>query len=90
MKKWKNYSTIYLWHEILHSYFGDSDIEHAIIELIVDEELRSRLNNAKYPPFEGHKNLSELKKKILPHWRKYLKSEAKDIKKFQKEILDLK
>lgn len=85
-EKWENYTTIYLWHEILHSYFSDSDMDHAIIELITDEELRSCLNNVKYPPFEGHKNLAELKKKILPYWKKYLRSDIRDINKLQKEL----
>jgi hypothetical protein len=83
-EKWKNYATVYLWHEILHSYFDKSDVSHAIIELIADEELRKRLNNSNYPPFEGHKNLNELKNNILPYWKKYLKLEIKDITKFQK------
>jgi len=85
-ENWSNYTTVYLWHEVLHSYFGKSDIDHTIIELITDNELRSRLNNVKYPPLEGHKSLLPLKKKILPHWRKYLKSEKKDIRKFAKKM----
>ncbi len=85
-EKWKNYTTVYLWHEILHSYFDLSDLSHAIIELITDEEMRSRLNNSKYPPFVGHEYLSKLKKKLLPPWKQYLKSDKKDIKKFQNSV----
>lgn len=84
--KWKNYTTVYLWHEILHSYLDNSPLSHAIIELITDEEMRKQLNNTIYPPFEGHKNLEILKKKILPHWKKYLKSENKNLTKFRKEL----
>lgn len=83
---WQNYATIYLWHEILHSYIGWSDKEHAVIELMTDEELRTRLNNGKYPPFAGHKNLAKIKHKLLPRWKKYLNSKNKDIRKFIKEI----
>lgn len=84
--KWKNYSTVYLWHEILHSYFDKSLIGHSLIELITDEGLRKQLNSSEYPPFEGHKNLEEIKKKILPHWKKYLKSNNGNILAFQKEL----
>lgn len=83
---WPNYATVYLWHEILHSYFEYSDLNHAVIELITDEELRSRLNDNKYPPFIGHKRLENIKKKLLPRWRKYLKSNKKSILKFHKSI----
>lgn len=81
-EEYNNYTTIYLWHEILHLYFGKSDLEHAIIELITDNELRSRLNGEEYPPFEGHDFLNNLRKEILPDWRKYLKQDRKNIKTF--------
>lgn len=84
--KWPNYTTVYLWHEALHSYFGKSYVDHTIIELITDNELRSKLNNVKYPPFEGHEALLPLKRKILPHWRKYLKQDKKDVRKFTKKM----
>ncbi|MDE2001474.1 MAG: hypothetical protein KGI60_02825 [Patescibacteria group bacterium] len=81
-EKWPNYTTVYLWHEILHSYFGRNDIEHAVIELIADEELRIRLNGGKYPPFVGHGYLAKTKKKLLPGWKKYLKQEKHAIGNF--------
>lgn len=87
-EKWSNYTTVYLWHEILHSYFDNSNTNHVIIELVTDEELRGFLNNTKYPPFEGHKHLSDLKKKILPYWKRYLKKENKSIKEFEKEMAE--
>jgi len=73
---------VYLWHEILHSYFDNSDINHAIIELITDEELRCFLNHSSYPPFVGHKHLKILKKKLLSKWKIYTNSNNKDIKHF--------
>jgi len=79
---WPNYATVYLWHEILHSYIGYSEKEHAVIELITDEELRIRLNGSKYPPFAGHKYLAKIKQKILPRWKKYLKSKKRNIREF--------
>ncbi|HDH31432.1 MAG TPA: hypothetical protein ENH26_01515 [Candidatus Wolfebacteria bacterium] len=88
-ENWPNYITVYLWHEILHSYFTISNLSHAIIELITDEELRKKLNKIKYPPFVGHQYLTEIKKKILPLWKKYLKSSNKDIDKFQKQTKSL-
>lgn len=86
-EEWPNYITVYLWHEILHSYFGNSDVEHTIIELIADEELRCLLNKEKYPPFVGHKHLEKIKRTILPQWKEYLNSEDKDIKKFTKRTI---
>ena len=83
---WPNYATVYLWHEILHSYFGRTDVDHAIIQLITDEELRIRLNGGKYPPFAGHKNLILITKKILPYWKKYLRAGRSDILKFTQEM----
>jgi hypothetical protein len=41
---WKNYSLVYLIHESLHELFSHSDLDHAVIELATDNELRIRLN----------------------------------------------
>ena len=46
-EEYENYTTIYLWHEILHTYFDKTDISHAIIQLITDCELQNRLNGKK-------------------------------------------
>ena len=80
---WKNYTSVYIWHEILHSYFDKSDLNHTLIELIADNELRYRLNGTKYPPFEGHEYLLKIKKRMFPNWKKYLKSEHKDFNRFR-------
>ncbi len=76
---WENYSMVYLMHEVLHEYLGNGEIEHAVIELATDNELRIRLNNdGEY--FQegeekvGHDFLQETEKKLLPHWQEYLKS----------------
>ncbi|MGB9911517.1 MAG: hypothetical protein ACPLKP_02855 [Microgenomates group bacterium] len=83
---WPNYSVIYLWHEILHSYFSNSELDHALISLATDEELRVRLNGGKYPPFISHKELFPLMRKILPFWREYLISKKKNLFGFRKKI----
>jgi hypothetical protein len=88
-KPWPNYSVVYLWHEILHSYFERTDLDHALIELLTDNELRIRLNGGKYPPFIGHEFLEKLKYKILPYWRKYLKSKNKNIFEFKKSLKNI-
>ncbi|HLC33024.1 MAG TPA: hypothetical protein VJJ82_04310 [Candidatus Nanoarchaeia archaeon] len=74
--QWPNYTAVYLWHETLHSFFpyNCSDLEHSTIELITDEELRVRLNGGSYPPFVGHPHLTEIKERILPAWRDYVKN----------------
>lgn len=86
---WPHYSIVYFWHEILHDFFGKSDIEHALIELTTDEELRIRLNGGEYPPFVGHSFLNDLKMQILPHWKDYIRSDQqKDIMKFKKHLVE--
>jgi|GEM_PF-5467912 hypothetical protein len=95
-EKWENYSTVYIWHEILHSkirYNNEEDhqIGHSIIELVTDYELRKRLNGGKYEPFEKSRPmLLDAKRKILPYWKEYLKSDDKNIIKFYKYCKTLK
>lgn len=83
---WSNYATVYIWHEIMHSYFEKTKLDHALIELLCDEELRIRLNGGKYPPFVGHKDLEIIKRKILTHWRKYIKAKIHSINDFKMEV----
>lgn len=77
-EEWNNYSTVYLWHEILHSYFDSTELSHALIHLVADNELRVRLNEGEpYPlfgshAFERHENLVPLMYELLPHWQTYL------------------
>lgn len=89
---WTNYTTVYLWHEILHSYLSipkNDRWNHAIIQLIADNELRIKLNGGAYPPFYGHKELFPLMRKILPLWKKYLKSQNKNILDFKHSYLQI-
>lgn len=94
---WKNYSTIYLWHEIMHhityKYRGDQNLLHALIELVCDNELRIRLNNGgvyfkagKYKI--GHWNLVKLEKKILKDWKIYLSNPKLNVYKLEKRLRD--
>jgi hypothetical protein len=83
---WTNYNTVYLWHEILHSYFGKSEEEHALIELITDQEMRYRLNKTEYPPMEGHDYIKEIKLNMLPSWKNYLKANNSDINKLVEDL----
>lgn len=76
--EWPNYTTVYLWHETLHTFFGSSDEEHAIIQLIADNELRTRLNGGNYGQqvnpqrYEGHPELFPIMDRLLPAWQEYL------------------
>lgn len=92
---WLNYTTVYIWHEILHSQIPGSQVpkaglDHALIQLISDNELRERLNNLSdtYPPFEGHDGLISLETKILPYWKDYLKNPQKGIFEFRRMLID--
>lgn len=93
---WKNYSSVYLAHEILHILVSEKmknhNIMHAIIELATDNELRVRLDkNAKYfnmdplPPEAPSwaKEKEQFKKTIFPYWKKYLESQQ------ERNIFDL-
>jgi len=84
---WPNYSLVYLAHEYLHSMFSRSDLDHAAIELIADNELRIRLNQeGEYftcgGKDVGHEYLRELEKSMLPAWRAYLGNKSLDIRRF--------
>lgn len=80
-EEWPSYSMVYLSHEYLHDILGESNLEHALIELTADQELRIRLNNGgDYFTCDGkpvgHPYLKNLVEKILPRWRGYLKQSA--------------
>jgi len=93
---WKNYSTIYIAHELLHILTNNrcknKNLMHAIIELATDNEFRIRLNKkGKYfreGKFDvGHLELRKLEKKILPLWKKYLQNKnRKNIFNLEKEL----
>ena len=82
---WKNYSTVYLAHEILHIIVNDtSENMHAIIQLATDNELRIRLNKeGEYFTFRKIPDIKEmssyirkifdLEKEIYPKWKEFLK-----------------
>ena len=71
----QNYTTVYLWHEILHLIMELEDVSHAVNQMATDNELRIRLNKTSYPPLEGHDWLKPIMKKILPKWGDYLQSD---------------
>lgn len=81
----KNYQTIGLSHELLH-LFTEKQADwmmHGIIYLAADEELRIRLNKSKKYFREGsvktyHKKLIGISRKLLPHWKEYLKDGNKE------------
>ncbi len=93
---WKNYSAVYLAHEILHLVFDyykipSDNIGHSLIELISDNELRIYLNQkGKYfiekEKSVGHDWLRSSEKRILPYWKKYLKQKNRNILQFYKQM----
>ena len=95
---WKNYTTVYLAHELLHIILsrkiGLDETSHAIVELIADNEVRTRLNkgslyfkDGKYKV--GHGFLRKTIKSIMPYWKKYLKNQKKDIVSFYSVVKKL-
>ncbi|OGY38623.1 MAG: hypothetical protein A2391_03475 [Candidatus Brennerbacteria bacterium RIFOXYB1_FULL_41_13] len=86
-EEWPNYTMVYLWHEILHEYMDNTDLNHALIELITDYELRHQLGGPDYPPFTtGHEYLQKIEEALLPSWKKYLASDNKNFAEFRKEV----
>ena len=106
VEEWENYNTVYLVHEMLHSILGLAMVNHAIMQLIADNELRIRLNKyGKY--FEevgykclkcniGHGLLRPFEKIIYPYFIKFIKNKDVNIKDFietmenNKEVKKLK
>ncbi len=98
-EEWQNYNTVYLCHEIMHFLTkkdskNDAFIMHSLIELMIDNELRIRLNGkGKYfkenGRIVGHPDLQELNKKILPLWKSFLtKQQRKNIFELEKVIIE--
>ncbi|HVZ12796.1 MAG TPA: hypothetical protein VG965_07255 [Patescibacteria group bacterium] len=70
---WNNYSTVYLWHEVLHSYLDNTALNHALIQFVTDNELRKKLNNeSDSSPLIGHEELLLLMEKMTPRWQSYM------------------
>lgn len=70
----KNYFTVYIWHEILHLHMDKGSISHAVNQLLTDNDLRVHLNGGKAESFEGHSNLFPLMKALESDWSAYKKS----------------
>ena len=71
----QNYHSVYITHELLHLILPPDarEVDHALIELIADNELRIRLNgNGRYFQYPGHRYLLPLEKTLMPHWQRYL------------------
>lgn len=85
----KNYNTTYLVHEAMHCLYpylnepprntfttGDVNLTHALIELVSDNELFTKLDSQnRYMNNEkllGHSFTREHKKVIMPYWFKFL------------------
>jgi len=78
-EEFKNYHSVFLAHELLHFVLPPDQLEvdHALIELVADDELRLRLNGSRrYFQFQGHERLRPLKKRLMPHWQRYLRSKT--------------
>ena len=86
---WPNYTTVCLWHEILHAYFERNDLNHALIQFIADNELRVQLNGGTYPPFIGHSHLFPLMERLLPKWKQHLATKPpRDLAALQRVVED--
>ena len=81
-EEFPNYHSVYLVHELLHLVLPSDarEIDHALIELIADNELRIRLNGSgKYFEYPGHKHLASLERRLLPQFREYMRRRSGSI-----------
>jgi hypothetical protein len=83
----KNYTTVYLWHEIMHSYCPHGLVGHSLQELAADNELRQRLNGPEDHSWGtnenvGHPEQDSFRLFMRNDWKRY--REASNI-----DILDL-
>lgn len=90
-ENWTNYSIVYLVHEYLHDLLGCNKLEHALIELIADNELRLRLNKSGDYFYINHKMIGhdfilELEKQIYNDWQDYLANQNVNIFEFVKVL----
>lgn len=88
-EEYTNYTTVFIAHELMHilTNHDNSDIAHAVIELLIDNELRIKLNNQGiYFEYSGHSYLKNIEQKILPKWKNYLRQTEKNIIRFIDEI----
>jgi hypothetical protein len=82
-EEWDNFSTVYLWHEVMNTYLPQDDVSRAVLELLCENHLRVQLNGGDYPPLiDGTPDLKETKEKILADWKAFLHTENKDILNF--------
>ncbi len=97
-EEWRNYTIVYLCHELLHLMIRgrekDEAIMHAIIELACDNELRIRLNGRGRYFKENSKDIGHqrlglvgLEKRILPAWRTFLEERKGTIFDFEWKIV---
>lgn len=78
-----NYFTVYVWHEILHTYMNFDDVSHAVNQLLTDNDLRVYLNNDNLYPLVGHDFLKKIMDDLMPQWIEYKKSPT-DLNSFVK------
>ena len=81
----KNYFTVYIWHEIIHFHMEPNKINHAVNQLLTDNDLRVYLGGGPLFPLEGHPDLMNIMKNNLGAWEQYKKSPS-NLNIFAQEI----
>lgn len=82
----KNYFTVYIWHEIIHFHMEFDETSHAVNQLLTDNQLRVFFNGGTLVPLEGHKQLMDIMEKNLDKWEEYKKSPT-DLNSLVKKII---
>jgi hypothetical protein len=82
----QNYTTVYLWHEILHSYLDHTELAHALIEMSADVELMRALNGQEAPLWPGHNFLEQPRKLIENDWKEFVSSRNEPILDFYQRL----
>jgi hypothetical protein len=75
-----NYTSVYLWHEILHDFLPRTDLGHVLVQFATDDGLRHHLNGGSpCSDYVGHENLRALSAALTPDWLRYRRATSRGI-----------
>jgi hypothetical protein len=87
---WPHYTTVYMWHEILHDHLPKDDLGHVLVQLATDQALRCHLDpGADRTAYVGHADLATLQDAVQPHWKRYLARRDRSILALYRELAHL-
>ena len=87
---WPHYTTVYMWHEVLHDALPRDDLGHVLVQLATDHELRCFLDpGADRNAYVGHAFLADLTRRVMPHWERYRRERRGDLRALYAQLAAL-